>query len=1162
MLIRSIVFEAGAAALASLLLAGMAAAQVSNGRIEGVVSDPAGAVVPNANVSVRNNRTGTTATATTNETGYYLFPSLPASNYALTVEAPGFRKAQVENIELNVAVTIRQDVQLEVGSLAESVTVEASAIRVNTSDAQVGRSVTLRDIDTLPQLGRNPMALVPYTPGVSINPGDNSFSRVNGTRQGSNNTRLDGIDANDSVVPRLGLSLTAFNVDSIEEFRVITNGGKAEYGRNAGGQVEMITRSGTNQWHGNAFEFLRNTKLNANNFFNNASGVARPKFIQNTYGASLGGPVLKEKWFIFGNWQSVRTAQEVVRNRTVLTNEAKQGIFRWAPPGGGSVQSFNIVANDPRALGFDPATKKLIDMLPASNNTDVGDGLNTAGFRFNNPAGFDTHQFTIRSDYNVTSTHRVFYRHSYFKNDFIDSLNNADARFPGQPQGTQGGIRWGFSVGSDWAITSTVVNELRVGYQSASVDFRRPARVAGPQVLTNTYTNPILPNFPQGRNSPVIDLTENMTWLKGKHTVKSGFTFKRTLQYGYNAAGIYPDISLSTSFNNVPPLSIGPSGSVISSADRQRFENLYNDILGRVSSITTTFYSDLQQFQPAGQPRVRNTYFRDYSGFVQDDWKVTRNFTLNVGLRYEIFGAPAERDRLQGTLKQVEQVGYFTQLDNTEIQRASGWYNTDKNNFAPRIGFAWDPMGNGKWAVRGSWGIFYDRMIGATASLVDGNTPGFAQSVQVFPNSAAGSDVRVRDNPALPAAPPAPQLVLPATRQTSIVVFGPNLRTGYVQHYNFSIQRELMRNTILDVAYVRTRGIKLFNWVDVNQPRIYGNFLESFNEIVNFQRTGAAPSATNTLVRIFGTPQAVISRLGATTVQQQLANTAANNLDRNNYTRYAAAGISPFYLRNFPQYNLVLLGTQDGSSWYDSLQMSFRRTMGALKFEMNYTFSKSLDNGSADGNGFTAPVDNYHMALNKGRGAADRPHVFNWSGTYTLPVGRGRRWMSDAHPVIDALLGGWDIGVLGNWQSGSVFSMSSGRVTGPSTATTFINYSGDRNIGSVQRRDGAVWYFTPDQIAALTASTAFPSAGEIGTSGRNAFRGPRFFNFDTSIVKRFKMPWSEQHRVTFRWEMYNTFNNTNFGLPGATITTPQTVGRISSTVGGARIIQAALRYDF
>ncbi len=288
MAIRNLLLPAMTMILVATLLPGIAIAQVSNGRIEGVVTDPAGAVVPNASVSARNNRTGTVVTASTNETGYFLFASLPPSNYTLTVEAPGFRKAQVENIELNVAVTLRQDVQLEVGSLAESVTVEASAIRVNTSDAQIGRSVTLRDIDTLPQLGRNPMALVPYTPGVSIDPSDNSLSRVNGTRQGSNNTRLDGIDANDAVVPRLGLSLTAFNVDSIEEFRVITNGGKAEYGRNAGGQIEMITRSGTNQWHGNAFEFLRNTKLNANNFFNNASGVARPKFIQNTFGALAG----------------------------------------------------------------------------------------------------------------------------------------------------------------------------------------------------------------------------------------------------------------------------------------------------------------------------------------------------------------------------------------------------------------------------------------------------------------------------------------------------------------------------------------------------------------------------------------------------------------------------------------------------------------------------------------------------------------------------------------------------------------------------------------------------------------------------------------------------------------------------------------------------------
>lgn len=272
--------------LAAVLLSAAAmTAQVCNGRMEGVVSGPAGAVVANANVAVRNNRTGVNVPASANEAGFCLLPSLPASNCTLMAGARGFRKAQVENIELNVAVTIRQDVQLEVGSPAASVTAEAGAIRVNTSDAQVGRSVTLGGIDTLPQLARNPMALVPYTPGVSIDAGDNPFCRVNGARQGSNNTRLDGVDASDAAVPRLGLSLTAFNADPIGQFRVIANGGQAEYGRNAGGQVEMITRSGTNQWHGAAFGFHRNTRLNANNFFNNASGVADRPDVFNRSGA-------------------------------------------------------------------------------------------------------------------------------------------------------------------------------------------------------------------------------------------------------------------------------------------------------------------------------------------------------------------------------------------------------------------------------------------------------------------------------------------------------------------------------------------------------------------------------------------------------------------------------------------------------------------------------------------------------------------------------------------------------------------------------------------------------------------------------------------------------------------------------------------------------------
>jgi hypothetical protein len=245
------------------------------------------------------------------------------------------------------------------------------------------------------------------------NPGDVTFSRINGTRQGSSNSKLDGIDVNDSVVPRLGLSLTANNTDSVGEFRMVTNGGKAEYGRSAGGQVELVTRTGTNEWHGSAFDYLRNTVLHANSFFNNAAGVQRSKFIQNIFGGSLGGPIRKDKTFIFGNYQGRRTRQEIVRNRTVLTPDAKRGLFRWRATPGAEIQSFDIVRNDPRGKGIDPKVATSLGLLPDANNFDVGDNLNLAGYRFNNPNNSLEDQFTIRADHQLWTNHRVFYRHSW-----------------------------------------------------------------------------------------------------------------------------------------------------------------------------------------------------------------------------------------------------------------------------------------------------------------------------------------------------------------------------------------------------------------------------------------------------------------------------------------------------------------------------------------------------------------------------------------------------------------------------------------------------------------------------------------------------------------------------------------------------------------------------
>ncbi|MBI3697901.1 MAG: TonB-dependent receptor, partial [Acidobacteria bacterium] len=1035
----------------------------------------------------------------------------------------------------------------------------ASTVRVQTSETSVGRAINLRDIDVLPQLGRQPLSLAIFQAGVQIDGGDGTFSRINGLRQGSNNSTLDGIDVNDAVVPRLGLSLTANNTDSVGEFRIITEGGKAEYGRSAGGQIELITRSGTNNWTGNAFDYLRNTDLNANNFFNNASNPAikRPKFIQNTFGASVGGPIRHDKTFVFGNYQGQRTSQEVVRNRTVLTPQAKAGLFRWRAPGSSDIQTFDIVKNDPRSKGIDPQMASILKLLPDPNNFDVGDGLNTAGFRFNNPAGSYNDQLTIKADHNITSNNHLFYRHSWFRTSSIDALNNADATYPGQPQGSQGGIRWGFAVGDDWVLTPNLVNEVRVGHQSASVDFVRPGRLKGTMILANSFTNPLLPNFAQGRNSPVNEITDNLNWIRGKHTFKSGINVRLTLQYGYNDAGIYPNVSLTTSSGNIPPGTIGPSGSaIIASADRQRFESIYNDLLGRMDLVTQTFYSNLQQFQAPGTSRVRNYVFHEYAGFFQDDWKIKPNLTLNLGLRYEFYGVPFERDQLQGTVDKAALVNSVSQISDLTVQRSSNWYNNDWNNFAPRFGFVWDPKGSGTMAIRGNYGLFYDRIIGATTSAVDGGTPGFSQAVPVFPNQTGTSDVRLSDGIPLPQQPGAPVLTLPATRSTSITLFRPNLRTGYVHHLSLNIQKELLRNTVFDIGYVGTRGVKLFTDLNMNQSRIYGDFLQSFKEIQAFQASGAISSANNSLVRMFGSAASVVSAIGASTFQQGSVASAADTVDRNNYQRYAAAGISPFYLRNFPQYNQVVLGGNDGQSYYHSLQVSVRRVVGALRLNANYTYSHSIDNTSVDGNGFTQPIDNFNFRLNRARGDYDRPHSFNSSVIYTLPIGRGHRFAGNVPRWVDTLVGGWDIGSLLIWQTGGVFTVTSGRQTGPATVNTWANYTGDRNIGSVDRRGNGVFFLSPDQISRFS----FPGAGEIGTGGRNAFRGPRFFNTDLSLVKSFR--FTERHRVTYRAEAYNLLNNVNFGLPGASLVTPASFGKISGTINAARIFQMALRYDF
>ncbi len=1211
------------AALAIVLLLTIPLIAQTGSRIDGTVTDQSGAVIANAKITAVNVKTQIVKQATSNEHGLFLITPIDPGIYKITVEATGFNTAVMNSVEVTVAGTYTADFKLVVGSTAQVVDVVANQVTVQTSESAISRAITIKDIDTLPQLGRTPITLAVYQPGVQINPGDTSYSRVSGQRLGSNNTTLDGIDVNDSVVPRLGLSMTANNTDSVGEFRIVTQGAKAEYGRNAGGQVEMITRTGTNTIHGNAFDYLRNTVLNANDYFNKnfvGKPTPRPKYIQNMFGGSFGGPILKNKLFIFGNYQGIRTRQEVIRNRTVYTAAAKQGIFTYctittSPCPAASLQTYNFAANDPRAIGVDPQVKKILALIPDPNNTDIGDGMNTAGFRFNNPNNSYSDQFTTRGDYNINDKMKTFLRWSWQRNSSIDSLNGADATYPGMPAGTQGGHRWGYAIGYDWILTSNLVNEARVGHQSATTDFLRPQRLAGPTYITNLVTDPISSAYKQGRNSPVYDIIDNMTWTKGNHIFKWGGKISLTTQLGYRDDGIWYNITPGIGNSNAP--AVPAALSAISSTQQTQFQYLYNDILGRMDGVAHTWYSnDLQTFQDVGISRTRKHSLKEHGYYIQDDWKLTRNFTLNAGIRWELYLPPVEADGKQATVVDASQVTATNTSTALTIQRSTNWYKTDWNNFAPRVGFAWDVMGNGKTAVRGNYGLFYDRMTGSTVSLADLNTPGFSQSATIFPatlttaqlasygcNPPVG-DVRFNDCVPISAKPAAPSLTLPvATKNTSIVLFNPNLSTGYVHSFSLTVQRELMRNTILEVGYVGALGVKLFMDQDYNQLKTPGDFLTSFKDLQAFYNgagyNGALAPATDTLVKAFmnysqsranttyapvaGQPcsaqpnpllcanRQAIANLGASNIGNNMVGTAANNFDRSYYTLYSAAGIPLTYLRNYPQFGQVIVGTNAGRSYYNALQVSVRRYVGALRLNANYTFSRSIDtlnpggsatSSAADGNGYASPVDNFNIRANKAISDFDHHHSLNASVIWAMPFGAGKRFGAAWPKWLDTAVGGWELGELIIVQDGAPFSVSSTRTTFSNDANTYANFNGpDRHIGKlIQKPDGSVWWLS----AADLANFSFPNAGEYGNVGRNVFCLPGYFDIDMSLVKRFKL--TERHVVTFRAEAYNLFNHANFSGLSTSLTTPSSFGKLSSTTGpagtSARNMQLTLRYDF
>ena len=951
------------------------------------------------------------------------------------------------------------------------------------------------------------------------------------------------------------------NPDSITDLQILTSGAKAEYGGSGGGYFVVASRPGAKSWSGTIYDYFGNKNLNANDFFLNACGPSPEGTTRNIFGGTASGP-LGDKTQLFASVEANNANQTRHVNNLILRERARAGLFRWYSPDeitqdDTTLKIFDIPANDPRGLGIDPTMAAEIAKFPvdaARINNYIGDGLNTGGYLYESPAHNRNGQLAVRVDREITKNQKLFFRFNWQRADVTDTKNDAFATYTDTPFPVYKDNSWALMGGSDWTINAHMVNELRIGYIKPDIKMERPARLTDAMAIPNSWSNQQDPSFPSSYKAPGLDITDNFSHSMNVHSFKYGGAFRRTQQKRVDYNGVYPNVTLGTDNGNSVPISIGPSEqSEISEQGRQNFESLYNDLLGRMENVSLTYNSSLTSVLPAGTPSERSFSSNEFSAFIQDDWKIRRNLSLNLGLRYDIFTSPNESNGFLSVLDKASLITASSEIPDFTVAGGDQWYSTDWNNFAPRVGFAWDIKGNGSLVLRGAYGMYYDRLNGAVTKFVDQNSYGFSQTLSIYPNEN-GTDLRLRDGIPVPGQPSTLPLQPSATRNYSIALIDPNLRTPRVDQFNLTLEKRFW-GAVFEFSYTGTRGKNLFQYLNLNQTKTGGDYLQAFQELQQYRDMGTPVSDSNTLVRIFGTPQAAFDAMNGYNFDTGQAGTAADEMDLNHFGNYAGAGVSDFYIRNFPQFNKVLYGSNTAESWYDSFQFGLRKSTSAYQLRLYYTWSKSLDTMSSSGETYVSPIDSFSPDSNKAYSDFNREHVFNIAGDYAFPFGKSRDSDSESTPWLHRIFGGWNLGVLFIWESGPRFSVYSGRETQYAGVQSLASYGDIRPIGELSRNEGTVYWFDPTQAELFT----YPAAGESGSSGRNFYVGPGYSNIDAVLRKTFY--WGEKKSFQFRLEGYNLFNTTHFGLPNTTMGSND-FGVIRTTQGAPRSLQLALRFGF
>lgn len=1240
--------------LMSCLAGGTKAQDVAS--ITGTVTDKTGSAVADADVKLTDTRTGATYTSKTGTFGAYLFSRVTAgSGYSVSFSKAGFKTTTISNVTLAVTETATYDIILELGSVSESVEVSANGgVTLDTTDATIGNDIDTRRVAELPSLFRtNAAALLRLAPGVVAQDDngheqDSQLGSVTGSRADQGNITLDGLDVNDETIGQAFTAVGSAPIDSIEEVHTTVGEPNAGFGRSSGGQISLVTKSGTNTFHGSLHEYNRNTLFAANDFFNNKNGIDKPPLNRNQFGGSIGGPVFRDKLFFFFNYEGRRDSLSAQIQQVVPNDTFRSGQLNYVDAGGNVVTTTTaqLQSIDPQGVGANTDFLAFVNSrYPEPNDPALGDGLNTSGFIFNAPIHRRENIYTGRLDYILGSKHKLFGRLQMDRfND--DDSSNVLPQFPGDPVPQVSDIDHSRSwvVGETWFITPNFTNQAFVGVTTQVFDTPVNFAPTAPNIVTTSLiTQPFADIRGQGRTVSVPEIRDDLSWSHRNHSFTFGADIKPIRVKSSNQAdinfvsiGIDNGSSLNQLDGSTRPADIDPTNSFATN----EWDRAFTLLLGRYNQTASFLaYDHDGNVLPSYTTTHRNFHYNEYEFYAQDSWKMRRDLTLTYGLRWQYHSVPFEANGFQTVSNQNIDTIFPARLA-AAAQGISGndaaplvsynlggpanhgpdYYKPSYRDFSPRLGVAYSPsftsgllgalFGDRKTTIRAGGSIVYDRVLSTLSFELDQQTFVFdSNPIDNYggsdPTTALMTSPRFTSLNAPPPPPVAPAVrpfpVTPNTDATgapiglanggfpSFIQFDKNFKTPYSDTFSFGLQRELKGNVVVELDYFGRLGRRLVADGDAAQTVNFkdatsGQFLkDAFGKLqaqvkagapitpqpwfenqigaTGFDCTGFSASCTSLISDFFG-PTVQVGDLSSIILFLNLFGIVNPNTGL-----YAQTGANG-YIGNY------------SSSSYNALLMSVRkRYSNGLLLDFDYSYSHSTDNQSNivnDANQFTFSgqgliCDLTNLRTCRADSLFDARHIISANYVYDLPIGHGHHLLGNSSKVVNSILGGWSTSGILTFRTGFPFNTHTGTFPINFTQDAPAVFNGDKQaVKSGIHTDpttGSIQFFA-DQDAALGAFD-FPFGGGTGT--RNPVHGPGYTNLDIAVSKNFIMPWSEHHRVQFRWEAFNVFNHTNFAAPGDPtlltnsnniLSNPQGFGVISSTSGSPRQMQFSLRYDF